>query len=285
MTVVKEVHEKLQAAGYQSPQLWSIASWIACSITKRSATEISTRAQHKLSHTEKQQLDQIIHDLTTNHKPLAYILGTTPFCTLELEIKEPILIPRPETEEWVLKLISLLSKKHNHTPKHILDIGTGSGCIALALARAYPNAHVIATDSSAQALALARRNQKQLAIPQVSFIEADLFPASPHMFDVIVSNPPYISEEVWQKLEPSVRTWEDKQALVAADNGRALIKRIIRKAHEYLMPGGLLVIEIGYDQADLYTFMKSCGYTDVQVWCDFAQQPRVLMGSHELAQN
>jgi release factor glutamine methyltransferase len=282
MNIITFVEKQLQDAGYSSARPWQEACWLAEHVTGYSAAVLLTRNCITLTNNHHGRLAQLIHTLTAEKKPLAYVLEWVPFCSLRISIKNPVLIPRPETEEWVTNLILQLQLRKK--PPHILDIGTGSGCIALALAHALPHAEIIATDISDQALALARINQEQLKLYNISFIKANLFPPKRTYFDVIVSNPPYISESEYETLQSHITLWEDRRALVAEDNGQAIIKKIIERTRDYLIPDGLLVIEIGSSQADIYTFMQSCGYTDVQVMKDFAQHNRVLMGRYETDQ-
>ena len=280
MKLTKIVEQQLLEAGYQSYQLWYVAGWLASKITGLSLAQLLCTDRAFLPK-EQELLNKLIYELTVLKKPLQYILGAVSFCSLEIIVNDPVLIPRPETEEWVLDLGKQLVR--GKLPLNILDIGTGSGCIALALAHMSPQARVIGADIAEKALELARKNQAILGISNVTFILADLFPAGDGLFDVIVSNPPYVTEKEWLHLNPQVRVWEDKLALVADDNGLAVIKRIIDLARGHLVNNGQLVLEIGSTQASaVCTFMKSCGYTDIQVKKDFAHNDRVLMGRYEV---
>ena len=158
-------------------------------------------------------------------------MGSTPFAGLEILTQPPVLIPRPETEEWTVNLIEQLQGLPDKKLQ-ILDLCTGSGCIALALADALPQAKIFGTDISDSALALANHNKIHNHIPNVEFLRSDLFAQIPQKFtfDLIVGNPPYIDEQEWNNLDPSVTQSEDKHALLAADHGLALIKKIIAAA-------------------------------------------------------
>lgn len=279
------IKQLLAAAGYQSERLFYDAQLLLCKVIGYSPAQALTSTV-PLSEIQKKQLILLIHELTILKKPLQYIIGIVPFCGLELSVQPPVLIPRPETEQWVTELIKQYA--HEQKPIRILDIGTGSGCIALALAHALSHAQIVGTDCSDEALSLARENQKRLGISNVLFINANLFPANSEQFNIIVSNPPYIAEQEWQLLEPQVRLWEDKQALVADDRGLAIIKRIIDQSRSYLISNGHLILEIGHTQAAaVCTFMRSCGYTNIQVMKDFLHNDRVVIGryngiSHEM---
>lgn len=227
-------------------------------------------------------LQRIIND----DEPIQYVLGSVPFCGLDLLIEPPILIPRPETEEWVANLISQLSTLNN-TPLRILDIGTGSGCIALSLAHAAPNAEVVAVDISETALALANKNGIRNNIKNCTFLNSNLFdvitPEAP--FDLIVSNPPYISIAEWHTLDQSVKEWEDARALVALDEGTKIIKEIISKAPRFLKKESPLItqniprlwIEIGYQQGPLIKkYMTDIGCDTPTIHKDYIGNDRIV---------
>lgn len=210
--------------------------------------------------------------------PLAYCIGSVPFLDLRIMVESPILIPRMETEEWVADLIDRY-KKSGVEPSTILDIGTGSGCIALALARAFPNALITAIDCNQQALSLAHKNSVLNHISNIRFIESNLFENLENQkFDLILSNPPYISFQEYKTLEPSVRDWEDKGALIADEDGLAIIKQIIAQAPAYLNTAFLetslpsLVIEIGYQQgfavSSLFQKQDILVFLFLKIWRD-----------------
>ncbi len=186
--------------------------------------------------TEKQlaKLNEYIDQINKEHVPLAYIIGWVPFLDLKISVKPPILIPRPETEEWVHSLIQRLIP-HQSKIGRILEIGTGSGVIGLALAKSLPQAQIWAIDINAQALDLARHNANINGIKNIEFIESDLFQAlNNQTFDLIVSNPPYIPEASASEMALSVTEWEDSRALFAGDLGIDILKKILEQAPDYL---------------------------------------------------
>lgn len=239
-----------------------------------------------LTPEQETQLADIVHDMTVNHKPLQYIIGSVPFLDLTIKVEPPILIPRPETEAWCADLIAQL-KQEKTSPKKILDLCTGSGCIALALAQAFPHAHVTAIDLNPQALELAQTNKKINGITNCTFVLSDLYDALEQDadYDIIVTNPPYISETDWQQLEPSVKEWEDKRALVAPCNGLALITRILKESHEHLAKNipfatPRLWIELGADQgAAALREAQKYGWVRSSILKDYAGHDRVLVVS------
>ncbi|HEV2917232.1 MAG TPA: peptide chain release factor N(5)-glutamine methyltransferase [Candidatus Babeliales bacterium] len=218
------------------------------------------------------------------HKPLAYIIGWVPFDDVRITTHPPILIPRPETEEWCMRLIDILQKQ-SYKKFYILDLCTGSGCIALALAKALPEAIILATDINSEALKLAVDNAKHNNIFNVTFIQSDLFAnISAHQFDLIVANPPYIAPDEWQSLDASVRLWEDPQALLASNQGLSIITTIIKQAPAYMKkPSDIkipnLYIEIDYNQAShVQQIMHQYGYSNIHIWRDLFGNDRVACG-------
>ncbi len=210
-------------------------------------------------------------------EPLQHILGETDFFDLKLKTDRRGLIPRPETE----LLLELVTQSVSAAPSRILDLGTGTGAIALALAKFWPEAAVVAVDRSADALALARENAQKLSLAdRVVFVESDWFGALAGQapFDLIVSNPPYLSAAEVAAAEPEVREHDPVTALVAERDGRAALETIIRSAPRYLAAGGLLALETGIDQhAALTSFAQENGYTAIDSKRDLTDRDRFLL--------
>jgi release factor glutamine methyltransferase len=264
------------------------AWWLIEAITGKKEIELISQKEINWHEKNQQKLDDALHKLINKDMPLQYILGVWPFGDLEIKVKPPVLIPRPETEEWTLNLINQL-KPCTDQKLTILDLCTGSGCIALALAKALPKAFVYGTDISDHALMLAKQNAQHNHIKNVEFLYSDLFNQIPKefKFDLIVGNPPYIAPKEWSTLEKSVTEWEDKQALVAPDNGLAVIKKIIDGAPRYIKPNDILkkhavaqlVLEIDIDQASVIVeYMKQHNYTHINVYKDLEGKDRVVAG-------
>lgn len=186
-------------------------------------------------------------------EPLQYLLGTQEFFGLEFLVGPEVLIPRPETELLVEEV-----RRHGRTVAAplICDVGTGSGCIAVALARALPSARLFAIDRSASAIALARKNAARHGVQEhIAFLEGDLLHPLKDLdlngqLAAIVSNPPYISEEELATLQPEVRLYEPRLALDGGPDGLVVHRRLLREALEFLVPGGLLAVEVGQGQAE-----------------------------------
>ena len=274
--MIRKTIQRLEKAGFKENNIQQVALWLLRKVTGENDAELLNKSS--LTHEEEQQLTILIEDLIVNQKPLQYILEKIPFCEMELFVEAPILIPRPETEEWLQSIL----KRYKNTPLTILDLCTGSGCIALACAK-HLDAQVMGSDISSRAITLAEKNKQHIKVDAVEFVLSDLFENINSQFDIIISNPPYISEEEWKDLEPSVKNWEDKRALVAENKGLALIEKIIKEARSYFKEASesLLILEIGYSQAEaVCTFMRSYGYTDVEVLKDFSGHDRVVMGRY-----
>lgn len=264
------------------------AWWILEAITQQSRAQLMTA---QISPKQKQTIDAWLHALVHEHTPLAYLIGSVPFGDLTINVRPPILIPRNETEAWVHALIEKLMPIAQTTRLKILDLCTGSGCIALALAHKL-NADVYAIDISADALALARENAHKNGITNVTFIASDLFEKIPTdlRFDLIVANPPYIGAHEWGTLEPSVKQWEDVRALIAADDGYALIKQIAHESRAWLNADSILrqqavpqlMIEIGHAQGKIaQQLCRDAGWQRVDIMQDiYAQERDRVIAAH-----
>ena len=206
-------------------------------------------------------------------EPIQYITGECEFYGLPFRVTADVLIPRPETEHLVETVLRLAA--HCAHPR-ILDVGTGSGAIAVALAKHCSGARLTATDLSASALDLAKENAARNQV-NVRFLEGDLLePVAGETFDVIVSNPPYVAVGDRASLSVEVRDFEPAQALFAGPHGLDVYRRLIPAAHSALAPGGSLALEIGYGQADaVRALMQDTGFTSVEVVPDLQGIPRV----------
>lgn len=186
-------------------------------------------------------------------EPLKYILGSTEFLSLRLAVDKRVLIPRPETELVAERAIELLSRELPPGPKVVVDVGTGSGCLALAIAKNLPDVLVHAVDASAEALEVARANARELAVGnQVTFHQGELLEPVKELsarVHLVVSNPPYVREDEYENLAPELR-YEPREALVAGPTGLEVIARLVEAAPGVLTDGGVLLCEIGAGQAE-----------------------------------
>ena len=210
------------------------------------------------------------------HEPLQYIVGETDFAGVTLKVDRRALIPRPETELLVEHVVAACVP----APARVLDLGTGSGAIALALARAFPEAMVTATDISAEALTLARENAVANSVGErVTFIESNWFEALPSdQFDLVISNPPYLSAQETAETALEVRGFEPMQALTADGDGLAALSEIIATAPRYLAPGGLLALETGIAQhATLLAAAAAAGFARSESKPDLTHRDRFIL--------
>jgi len=216
------------------------------------------------------------------HEPLQYITGTKGFRYLDLQVDPRALIPRPETEMLVERAVQVLRAAPGHPV--VVDVGTGSGCIALSLARECPAAVVYATDISADALAVARGNAQRLALDGVvSFRLGDLCDALDRELaggiDLIVCNPPYVRERDFPTLPPEVREHEPYISLVAGPEGTEVHRRLMEQASFWLAPTGCLLLEGGEDQVGgLAAAAAGLGYGAVKIHPDLNGRPRIVEG-------
>jgi release factor glutamine methyltransferase len=188
-------------------------------------------------------------DRRCRREPIAYILGEREFWGRPFEVTPDVLIPRPETELIVEEALELFPA--GHAPRVIVDVGTGSGCLAVALALEFPDARVIATDISAAALGVARRNADRNGVAErIDFRTGDLLEPVTEIADLIVSNPPYVASGDAPGLIPEVREHEPHVALFAGADGLTLFAKLFPSAAKRLCPGGRLIVEVGYDQDD-----------------------------------
>lgn len=250
-SIIKLIQEKTLL---QEQEAW----WMLEHITKKTRAALLHARSSSLSKQELCTIDDWIKKLSCQSMPLSYLIGSVPFLDLTINVVPPILIPRPETEEWVADLVEKMHAfKQNITS--ILEIGTGSGCIGLTLAKAFPAATVTAIDINPQALKLAQENATLNKINNVHFIQSDLFNNLNNLkFDLIVSNPPYIDPIHKKTIMPQVLEWEDEKALFANQEGLDLIYKIIlsSKKHLHYQPDlpYQIILEHDHDQQEKIKF-------------------------------
>ncbi|MDX2252631.1 MAG: peptide chain release factor N(5)-glutamine methyltransferase [Nitrospira sp.] len=243
--------------------------------------QLVSQAEQPVSPEKKTQTESLVSRRAA-HEPLQYILGTQEFCGLEFHVSPAVLIPRPETEVLLQEALRAVDLNKDSV---VVDVGTGSGCVAVTLATILSRARLLAVDRSPEALAAAQANAGRLTVAdRIEFIEGDLL--SPlrdrgltGQVDVIVSNPPYIAESEWAGLQPDVRDFEPRSALVSGPKGTEFHERLLRDSREYLTPGGSLVMEIGQGQRPAVQQMAEQlgGYTPVEIAKDGAGIERIVI--------
>jgi release factor glutamine methyltransferase len=270
-------------------QAWRLLEYIS----QKTHAQLLAHTTVELTHKQHCKLQESIYLHVQKYMPLEYIFGSVEFLGLTITLEPPVLIPRPETEYWCSQLINLFTQyKYTHLSNFsIADVCTGSGCIALAFASHFPQAHVYALDKADYACRLARYNAQRNTIVNCTVVQSDLFSAleSTQEFDLIVSNPPYISPCEWYTLDPSVKKWEAYEALVADDSGLALISELLKQARmrfrthkksTYPLPH--IALEIGYNQGE--AVKKLClqyGYTQITLETDLAGHDRLITARYD----
>jgi release factor glutamine methyltransferase len=207
--------------------------------------------------------------------PVAYLVGYREFYSLPFTISPAVLIPRPETETLVMQALGIMRSMES---PQVLDLGTGSGCIAITLAKQHKSVRVTAVDVSAAALELASANAKRHGIAdRVTFLEGDLLgPVNGHTYDMIVSNPPYIADAEFATLDRGVREFEPRSALAGGPDGLTFYRRIATEAAGHLSPGGTVMVEIGATQGPAVRELFETHIGPGKVLPDSAGRPRVV---------
>lgn len=236
--VLADYEKQLEAVGEEPEAL----SFVYRDLKQWDLTQFVLNLRQEVSEEDDRLLAAIFTQLQA-HKPAQYILGYEDFHGLRFQVDERVLIPRPETEE----LVDLILEENPSKELKVLDIGTGSGAISVSLKKSRPLWQVTASDLSADALVLAKENAK-LNQADISFVQSDVFEDISGNFDIIVSNPPYISENGKDEVGVNVLTSEPNMALFADEDGLAIYRRIVEGAAEHLIPQGKIYFEIGYKQ-------------------------------------
>ena len=269
LEAVRMVAQKLDESGVPSPRV--DAEILVAHVLGVSRSEVYS-ADDQLRVEELRRLHSA-QERRRSREPLAYILGEWGFRRLTLKVDCRVLVPRPETEVLVERCLEHL---HDLSEPRVLDVGVGSGAIALAIADEHPAARILAVDRSADALAAARENLARAPVDgRVEFRQGDLLAGISGPFDLVVSNPPYVSPEDFETLEPEVRLFEPREAIVGVGVGA----EIAGASRAVLAPGGWLLLECGDGQAaDLAAELERLGYRDVVRTRDLADRERVVEG-------
>ncbi len=265
----------LQKRGVENPRL--NAEHLLAHVLDKKRIELYLEFERPLDEAELAPLRDFIKR-RGQREPLQHLLGTVEFAGLILKCDKRALVPRPETEELVeLVVHATLSAQ----PSAILDVGTGSGAIALALANKFPDAAVHAIDNSDDALALARENAERLELTsRVIFSKSDLLSSVAHVYDLIVANLPYVAEYERASLSPEVLLDPDA-AVFGGEVGDEIIRRLIDAAPKYLKPNGLLALEIGLGQdGALCEYLTATNFRDVGAKTDFRNVKRFIFARH-----
>ena len=242
-------------------------------ILNKDKAYLYTHIDKKLTEREFKQFNMIMEKLKEGW-PIQYILKEKEFMGLNFYVDKGVLIPRNDTEILVEYIIDRVKDQS----KDIFEIGFGSGAISLSLGHYCKNAKILAVDISDKAYQVASINKERLSIDNVELRMGDLFSGIDEKFDLIVSNPPYINKNDMDKLDPKVRDFEPEISLYGGKDGLDFYRKITKEAKKYLRRNGLLIYEIGYDQAeDLTNILKSEGYLDIEIRKDLSGNDRVAL--------
>jgi release factor glutamine methyltransferase len=260
---------RLEEAGVESPRVDAEILVAHALGTTRSGLHADSRRE--LTVGEAAELERLV-ERRASREPLAYVLGEWGFRRLTLKVDPRVLVPRPETEVVVDRCLARIA---GLPEPRVLDVGTGSGAIALAIADEHPGARVTAIDASDDALAVARENAARAGL-DVELVPRNLFEGLPDgPWELVVSNPPYIRDEEVEDLGPEIRDWEPRAAVV----GEGTTESIANEARSVLRPGGALVLETAGGRAEqVADLLRDLGYVDVRVTNDLAGRSRVAEG-------
>lgn len=276
---IKEIldysEDYLKSKGVESPRVE--AEWLLSHALGNRRIDLYLQFDRLLSSSESVHYKSLLQQ-RLDHKPLQYIIGETEFMGLSLLVNENVLIPRPETEQLVEKAIKMLENSSS-APLKVLDVGTGSGNIAIALAKFLPSVEVTAIDVSEAAINLAKENaDKNDVSDKINFLVFDLnsdgFPDD--MYDMVISNPPYISKLEMKTLQDEVKNWEPEVALTDHSDGIKLIEQVINKAKDSIHKGGHILIEIGGNEQKerVEKLLSNAGFLNVCVEEDYNSHAR-----------
>lgn len=285
MAIRKEVlnwgEQQLCEAGIKD---WKVDAWLLFEVATK-----QTRAQFFLQNLEEMPQKELAYyqdmiDRRCHRIPLQYITGEQMFMNLSFEVNEQVLIPRMDTEILVLEVEKYLTQTiYAEEEIRVLDLCTGSGCIAISLKKRNPMLSIMGMDISEKALQVAKRNRERLGV-QVDFYQSDLFTYFEQLdhripLDVVVSNPPYIPSPIIEGLEEEVRDYEPRIALDGTEDGLEYYRRITKESKTHFKKNGMLFYEIGHDQAEAVSeIMEAEGFERIQIVKDLAGLDRVVYG-------
>ena len=246
------------------------AEYIVAHVLQCKRFDLYVRFEDIVSEIDRAEIRKLIVKRGKN-EPLQYVLGETEFYGYRFFVNSAVLIPRPETEYLVEKII-----KENPSLESVLDIGTGSGAIAVSLKKELPNCNVTASDISEKALKIAKKNAAENQVT-IEFIQSDLFENIEDKYSVIVSNPPYIPLREYKDIDSEVKDFEPQSALLAEADGLHYYQKILEQAKEYLHENGIVYFEIGHDQAErIKKIAENNGFFDVETLKDLNEFDRMM---------
>lgn len=266
---------------HQVPSAQLAAELLLMHLLKQDRGYLLSHPELELSRDITEPYFQLIAERCTG-KPTQYLTGHQEFWGLDFEVNPDVLIPRPETEHLIETVIDLAGRQGvaKDSRLRMVDVGTGSGCIALALAREFPRAVLFGADISRRALVVASRNAVRLRMPdRVKFLESNLlarFLDGDFAFDFVVSNPPYVALDELDQVQREVREFEPRLAWGGLERGDEIYRRLFPQALQVLKPGGYVVVEIGYNMRDAVLRLLDNSWTEIEVHPDLRGIPRVV---------
>lgn len=265
---------------YSNPLLESIL--ILSAILNIDKVYIYTHGDKEVEKWAEEEFLKQIEKRSRNY-PIAYILKKKEFMGLDFYVDEGVLIPRPETEIMIEYIIDYVEKNYRNQKINILDLGTGSGAIALSLGKFLPKAKVYGIDIDPLAIQVSKENKSRLNIENVFFLKGDLFKglerSSNKKFEIIVSNPPYIKRYDIESLQIDVRDYEPLRALDGGIDGLDFYRRITEDSKYYLKSKGMLIYEVGYNQGqEVKSILMDRGFSDIMILKDLQEQDRIVLG-------
>ncbi len=280
MATLQELHRRAAALLEETPQPALEAKLLLLHCTRLKEEKFLAGPDRPASAEAERRLWNLI-ERRKSGIPLAYLTKTREFWSIPIRVGPGVFIPRPETELLVEQVIKLALKPDGL----ILDVGTGSGNIALSLAKELGRFKVMAVDVSRRAVSRARKNAERLGFPRVEILQGSLFAALKGRelegrFDFIVSNPPYVSAAEWDALDEGIKRYEPKRALVPGPTGLEFIERLIKRAPKYLKPDGFLIFEIGAGQDSRVLTLFDTRWKGVERVLDLAGIPRVIIAQY-----
>lgn len=276
-SISQSIQHACQLIGSSSPSARLDAETLLCHVLQCNTAHLAAWPEKSLGQNEEQRFNELVQQRAAG-RPVAYLTGRKEFWSLELKVNENTLIPRPETELLVETVLETFSDRSR---LRLVDLGTGSGAIAIALAHEKPDWDITATDITSGALAIATENADTHDIETIDFIQSNWFASlTGETFDIIVSNPPYIAEQD-RHLELGDLRSEPRSALASGEDGMDDIERIVNQSIHHLNEDGWLFLEHGYDQKKIvFDCLANSGFTGISQRQDLSGNPRLSFGQY-----
>ncbi|BAG13668.1 peptide chain release factor N(5)-glutamine methyltransferase [Candidatus Endomicrobiellum trichonymphae] len=270
-SLLKRAKRFLESKGLSEPE--SDVEVLLSFVLQTKRSKLPLMRSQKLTDIQVLQYERYILR-RSKREPVAYIMGLAGFMDFEFKVNKNVLIPRPETEILVETALKIAKKENKNS---VLDLCTGSGCIAVSLAKLGKFKDIMASDVSGSALEIARENARSNNVLDINFVKSNVFSGiSGKNFDIIISNPPYVSHEEYDALEPELK-YEPEIALAADDSGLFFYKKIAGKAGRYLNDNGFILIELNaYKAGEIKQIFSTCSYKNIEIVKDYAGLPRML---------